>query len=135
MTIKKISDFSEETVFFHLEDMKTTLKEMKNDLKALGFKGKIIQAETLQEALSYCSKNRIDFFISDWNLPDGTGLQFLKEIRATEKFSKTPFVMCTTMDKISDMCNAVTEGSNDYIVKPWEKSELEKKIILTWNFI
>ena len=131
MKINSLSDLSSEYVILHLEDMDSYLDSMQESLLKLNFQGDILQAKTVKEALELCSHKKIDFIISDWNLPDSSGLEFLKTLRQQQKFKNTPFIMCTTMDEVKDMIDAVNEGVNDYVVKPWTNEDLEKKIILT----
>lgn len=76
---------------------------------------------------------KIQFIICDWNLPDGTGFDLLKKFRKIPAYAGIPFVMCTTMDEISNILEAIQAGANEYIVKPWEIDELRKKIELTWS--
>ncbi len=115
---------------FHLEDMKPIQEQMAEDLKKIGIEKIPYQADTVQKALQLCKeKTDIDLIISDWNLPDKTGMDFLKAIRASKKFKDTPFLMCTTMDEVENLINAISEGANEYVVKPWEVEDLRDKII------
>lgn len=130
---KKGQAFPTDVNFLHLEDMESFRLQMGKDLRELGIQGKIFEAPDVATALKLCQAEVIGFIISDWNLPDGTGLEFLKKIRATKKFANTPFLMCTTMDELKYLLDAISSGANDYIVKPWDIGELKKKIRLTWE--
>lgn len=122
-----------ELTILHLEDMADIRQTMLNNLKAIGVENKVIEAPDVKSAIEICNKQDIGFIISDWNLPDGTGFEFLKKLRGTKKFAKTPFLMCTTMDEVEDMINAINEGANEYLVKPWKKSELYEKLNSCWK--
>ncbi len=135
MQIKHLSDFPDDFVLLHLEDMDSYLQQMTHSLQQLNYHGHILRAKTVKDALTLCNKNKIDLIIADWNLPDSTGLEFLKAIRKSKKFATTPFIMCTTMNEVGDMINAVKEGANDYIVKPWKVADLENKIVIIWNLL
>lgn len=113
-----------------MEDIRVT---MKKHLKELNINNTVLEAENLKEAIAICNKNEIGFIISDWNLPDGTGFDFLKKLRTTKKFSKTPFLMCTTMDEVENILNAINEGAHEYLVKPWKVEELKEKLISCWK--
>lgn len=132
---KKSDIFPAELDFLVLEDMDNIRKQLVSDLRALGFTGKIHEAPNVQTAIKLCSSEKIDFIISDWNLPDGTGKDLLKKLRAVEKFKRTPFIMCTTNNEIAHFMDAVANGANDYMVKPWKIEELKKKIQTTWEII
>lgn len=133
MEIKTIAELSSEIVVLHLDDIPSILKDMENTLKKLKFPGKILQAQSVVEALEICNTNHIDIIISDWNLPESSGLEFLTEIRAKKENDDILFIMCSTVNEVMNMLKAVTAGANDYIVKPWKIKDVDKKITLTWN--
>lgn len=116
--------------FLLLEDMDSFRNQMIKDLRDLGVVGKIFEAPDVATAIKMCNTEEFDFIISDWNLPDGTGHDFLKKVRATAKFKKTPFMMCTTNDEIGYILQAIASGANDFLVKPWKQEELSKKLAL-----
>lgn len=132
-TSKKSEAFPANISFLVLEDMDNLRSQMVRDLKSIGVIGKIHEAPNVQTAIKICSSEEIGFVISDWNLPDGNGHDFLKKFRAVERYKKTPFVMCTTNNEINFFLEAIASGANDYIVKPWTAEELKKKVQLTWD--
>ena len=70
-----------ETQFLILDDMLSFREANVEHLNKLGFNGKYALAENLAEARALAKKLDVQFFLCDWNLPDGTGLDFLKEIK------------------------------------------------------
>lgn len=121
-----------DVLILHLEDMQNIHDQMVQDLRSIKIENKIIHALNVKAAIELCKTEPIGFIISDWNLPDGTGFEFLKKVRGTAKFKSTPFLMCTTMDEVEDMINAINEGANEYLVKPWKRSELFEKMNSCW---
>lgn len=119
--------------FLVLEDMENLRQQLITDLRSIGIIGKIHEAANVKDAIGVCSKEEIGFVISDWNLPDGTGHDFLKKFRAVPRFKTTPFIICSTNNEIKFFLDAAASGANDYIVKPWTAEELKKKVFLTWN--
>lgn len=116
-----------------MEDTPSIMAVMVSDLKKIGFTGKIYETEGLVSAIKMCNKVAdIDLIISDWFVPDGTGLDFLKKLKATKRFKSIPFLMCTTVDEISNILMAVKEGASEYLTKPWEVDTLEEKIDYCW---
>ncbi|MCO4793924.1 MAG: response regulator [Bacteriovoracaceae bacterium] len=115
-----------------LEDMESIRNQMVSDLKSLGYNGEIYEAPDLKSAVETCKSKPIDLIISDWNLPDGTGFDFLVKIKKVAKLAKIPFIMCTTMDEVENMINAIHEGANEYVVKPWSKEDLGNKVEFAW---
>jgi len=111
-----------------VEDMENFIKQMVNDLKKLQIKGSINYAMTLKKGIGLIDSQDYDFIISDWNLPDGTGMDVLKHVRQKKNYAQTPFLMCTTMDEVENILTAITAGATEYIVKPWEFEELKTKL-------
>lgn len=120
-------------VFLLIEDMKNLRVKMMEDLKSFLTDVTFLEAENLGEAYAHCEKENIDMIISDWNLPDGIGYDLLVKIKESDKFSNTPFLMCTTMDNVEDIMNAIAAGADEYIVKPWDIDELKDKVESSWN--
>lgn len=111
-----------------VEDMENFIKQMVNDLKKLQIKGSINYAMNIEKGKGLVDKQVYDFIISDWNLPDGTGMDLLKHVRQKKNYEKTPFLMCTTMDEVENILTAITAGATEYIVKPWDFEELKVKL-------
>ncbi len=63
----------------------------------------------------------------DLQLPDGTGIAFLKEIRG--RGSSVPVIILTARDQISDRIEGLNAGADDYLVKPFNLGELEARIM------
>jgi DNA-binding response OmpR family regulator len=63
-----------------------------------------------------------DLIILDWMLPDGQGIDFLREVRKDN--SSTPVIMLTARTELIDKVLGLESGANDYITKPFEPREL-----------
>ncbi|NLS05340.1 response regulator transcription factor [Rhizobium sp. P32RR-XVIII] len=63
----------------------------------------------------------------DLQLPDGTGIDFLRRLRA--KGTTTPVIILTARDQISDRIEGLNAGADDYLVKPFNLGELEARIM------
>lgn len=121
------SRIPESFVILHLEDLKELRVQMNADLRKIGVDATILEAEDVKTALEFIDSKKIDFIISDWNLPDGTGFEFLKKVRAHAKVKNVPFIMCTTINEIGNMLDAINSGANEFITKPWTSDELDEK--------
>lgn len=116
-------------IILHVEDMQQVRIEMKKDLINMGFPcEKIYQVEDILSFIKVVKNLRPDLIICDWNLPDGTGFDLLKKIKTINNLRDIPFVLCTTMDEITNILEAVSAGASEYVVKPWNVNELEKKL-------
>lgn len=122
------SALNKNLTFLVIEDMPTLRMQLVNDLRSIGILGEILEASTLQEALEFMETDTIEFVIADWKLPDGTGIDFLTQFKAKKRHKDVPFIMCTTVDDIAKILEAVKLGADEYLVKPWKKEELKSKI-------
>ncbi len=110
-----------------VDDFSTMRRIIKNILKQIGFTD-IDEAENGQVALSKINDNNYDLVVSDWNMPEMTGIELLKAVRAKEAIKDTPFLMVTAEAKKENVVEAVKAGVNNYIVKPFTAEVLQEKI-------
>lgn len=68
--------------------------------------------------------SEIDLILLDWNLPDGTGIDWLKRLNK----KSPPVIMLTARSEITDKVLGLEFGSNDYVTKPFEPRELLARI-------
>ncbi|MDO5398184.1 MAG: response regulator transcription factor [bacterium] len=85
---------------------------------------KILQAFCIKEA-GILLNDSIDLIILDINLPDGSGLDFCREIRKT---SKVPIIFLTANDMEIDIVTGLESGADDYITKPFSLAVLRARI-------
>ena len=83
------------------------------------------QASSKREAENATNKTSFDLVLLDWNLPDGTGLEFYKELR---KNSDVPVLMLTARDTEMDEIKALNLGVDDYMRKPFSLGILNARI-------
>lgn len=83
-------------------------------------------AETLEAARDCRAVQRYDAIIMDINLPDGSGLELLREMRA--KADRTPVLMLTALAEVDDRVKALDQGADDYLGKPFDQRELEARL-------
>lgn len=69
---------------------------------------------------------RYDLILLDLMLPDGRGLPFLRRLRAGG--DQTPVIIMTALDQLSDRIEGLNAGADDYLVKPFDLSELSARI-------
>lgn len=110
-----------------VDDFSTMRRIIKNILKQIGFTN-IDEAENGQIALSKIGEGNYDLVVSDWNMPEMTGIELLKMVRANETTKDLPFLMVTAEAKKENVVEAVKAGVNNYIVKPFTAEVLQEKI-------
>jgi len=80
----------------------------------------------LDDAFAAHSTVSYDLILLDLNLPDGRGLDFLRSIR--KESDMTPVIILTAMDQLSIRIDGLNAGADDYLVKPFDLSELTARI-------
>ncbi|HUW75442.1 MAG TPA: chemotaxis response regulator CheY [Gallionella sp.] len=123
----------EDTRFLVVDDFSTMRRIVRNLLKELGFVH-VQEAEDGVEALAKLRADPFDFVVSDWNMPNMTGIELLQAIRADEKLKHLPVLMVTAEAKKENIIAAAQAGASGYVVKPFTAAVLDeklKKIFLT----
>jgi two-component system chemotaxis response regulator CheY len=72
--------------------------------------------------------DRVKLVISDWQMPQGTGIDLLKRIRSDTRFAKLPFIMMSAAADPKYISDSIKAGVNSFLVKPFTASALTEKI-------
>lgn len=99
-----------------VEDEQDYANIMTQLLEPQGYK--IAVAGTVREALNLLTLFTPDLLIVDWNLPDKTGLDLVRELRAREELRRMRIVMNTIRDAEADQLAAYMEDVDFYFTKP-----------------
>ena len=110
-----------------VDDYKTMIRIIRNLLKQLGF-ANVDEAGDGSAALDMMRQKQYGLVISDWNMEPMTGYELLREVRADDRLSTTPFIMVTAESKTENVIAAKKAGVNNYIVKPFNAATLKSKI-------
>ncbi|NPA12840.1 MAG: response regulator [Aquificae bacterium] len=110
-----------------VDDMATMRRIIKGLLEQLGYKN-IDEAEDGKVALQKLKSQKYDFVITDWNMPNMTGLELVQEIRKDPELKHLPVLMVTAEAKKENVLMAIKAGVNNYIVKPFTPEVLKEKI-------
>jgi two-component system OmpR family response regulator len=81
----------------------------------------------LADAASAVSTVRYGLILLDLQLPDGSGIDFLKGLR--RKADETPVIILTARDQISDRIEGLNSGADDYLIKPFNLGELAARLM------
>lgn len=110
-----------------IDDFATMRKIEKNILGQLGIKN-VDEADDGSTALPKLKANTYDVVLLDWNMPNMTGLELLKAMRAEEALKSVPVIMVTAEALKDNVVAAAQAGVNDYVVKPFTAGTLEEKL-------
>lgn len=110
-----------------VDDFSTMRRIVKNVLRELGFNN-IKEAEDGGPALQILKTSKIDFVVTDWNMPGMTGLDLLKAIRADANLKSIPVLMVTAEAKREQIIEAAQSGVNGYVVKPFTAQAFKEKM-------
>ena len=110
-----------------VDDYKTMIRIIRNLLKQLGF-ANVDDAGDGSAALDMMRLKDYGLVISDWNMEPMTGYELLREVRADDRLSRTPFIVVTAESKTDNVIAAKKAGVNNYIVKPFNAATLKAKI-------
>lgn len=80
----------------------------------------------LDDARDATAGAAFDLILLDLMLPDGRGIQFLRKLRA--RGDVTPVIILTAMDQVTDRIEGLNAGADDYLVKPFDLTELSARI-------
>jgi len=115
-----------------VDDFATMRRIVKGVLKQLGF-SEILEAEDGDVALKELKKERVGLIVSDWNMPNMTGLDLLKAVKEDNQLKDIPFLMVTAEGQKENVVQAVQAGVSNYIVKPFTPETFSAKLEKIFN--
>lgn len=90
---------------------------LRYNLEAEGLR--VVTAETGDEALQAIAEKLPDLILLDWMLPEISGIELCRRLRAREETSRVPIIMLTARGEEEERVRGLTTGADDYMVKPF----------------
>lgn len=116
-----------------LDDSRAMRGVLSKILVTLGFE--TVQAANGLEALAVMKQEGpagkdggIKLILSDWNMPEMNGLEFVRAVRSQACYAQVAIIMVTTETNIDQMVEALSAGANEYIMKPFTAEIVEEKL-------
>ena len=110
-----------------VDDSPTMRRILANTVQKAGYSN-VQEAEDGKDALAKLMAGDFELLMTDWNMPNMTGLELSKAVREDAKLKDIPILMVTTRNMKEDIVGAIKQGVNGYIVKPFDARTLSAKI-------
>ena len=110
-----------------VEDDPGSAKLVTYHLRMMGFKN-TTEVSDGNSALEHLKKEKADFVIEDWHMPNMNGLNLFRALREEELWQDIPFLMITVEKDHKKVQEAIQAGVRDYIVKPINVEKFKRKI-------
>jgi len=87
-----------------------------------------VEAKDGLEAMSLLKAQPIHLILLDWNMPNLSGIDFLKQVRAMAEYKELPIIMVTSEAAKFNVIEALKNGATDYITKPIKLDQFKSKL-------
>jgi len=118
------------TVIMIVDDSRIMRSTVKGVFSGIASSCKFVEAQDGEEALALLETETVNLILLDWNMPKLSGIDFLKQVRAIDKYKDIPIIMVTSEAAKFNVIEALKNGATDYITKPINldlfKSKLSK---------
>lgn len=106
--------------------MRNTIKSVFTNVETMCY---FLEARDGEEALTMLDTHEnLDLILLDWNMPRLSGIDFLKQVRAMDKYKDLPIVMVTSEAAKFNVIEALKHGATDYITKPIKLDLFKSKL-------
>ena len=108
-----------------VDDSSTMRRIIINTLSRIGYSD-VMEAENGKVGLDQLAKGGVEMIITDWNMPEMDGLEFVGNVRTQNP--SIPILMVTTNAAKEDIVAALQAGVNNYVVKPFTPDTIKERI-------
>jgi two-component system chemotaxis response regulator CheY len=129
--------FPLDTTILVVDDMKSMRMAIKSQLKNMGYTI-FYEAEDGEKAFNIIKEQKakgeaIELVLSDWNMPEHSGLELIRNIRDSSEFEDLPFLLITAESEQTQLQEVIDAGISDYLKKPFGAPVLQEKILAVWK--
>ncbi len=115
-----------------VDDMRTIRLKLRKICTDIGIKT-VFEAADGSEAFDILNNFNIDLVLSDWNMPNLTGIELVRKMRETPKLMTLPVIFITSETEKSAILQSLQHGISDYVVKPFLDVTVRDKIVAALN--
>ena len=109
-----------------VDDSRVIRKISRRIAQDLGYEP--LEAQDGEEALALCRRAMPSLVLTDWDMPEMDGIEFVRQLRAIPCSRAPVIVFCTSKSDARDIHRAIDAGADDYIVKPFDEAGLRAKL-------
>ena len=110
-----------------VDDSSTMRRIIINTLNKIGYSD-YTEAANGREGVEKLAAVPIDMIITDWNMPEMSGVEFIRAVRANDQTKHLPVIMVTTTAAQEDIVQALDACVNNYVVKPFTPDTIKERI-------
>lgn len=110
-----------------VDDFPTMRRILRNVLKRIHIED-VVEAENGRQAMDVLKKEEVDLIVSDWNMPEVTGMDLLRACKDDPTIRHIPFIMVTAEAEREAVMDAINAGVDNYITKPFTPDKLQDAI-------
>ena len=110
-----------------VDDSSTMRRIIINTLSRIGYSD-VVEAEHGKAGLEKLGQGGVEMIITDWNMPEMSGVEFVRAVRSNDATKAMPVLMVTTNAAEGDIVEALKAGVNNYVVKPFTPATIKEKI-------
>jgi two-component system chemotaxis response regulator CheY len=111
-----------------VDDSRIMRNIVKNTFSELKIPCQFIEAGNGKDALMLLQNQTVNLVLLDWNMPELSGLDFLKQVRAMDQYKDLPVIMVTSESAKYNVIEALKAGATDYIIKPVNEKVFAEKL-------
>jgi two-component system chemotaxis response regulator CheY len=111
-----------------VDDSRIMRNIVKNTFSELKIPCQFIEAGNGKEALQQIQNQTVHLILLDWNMPELSGIDFLKQVRAMDQYKDLPIIMVTSESAKYNVIEALKTGATDYIIKPVNEKIFAEKL-------
>ncbi len=126
--MEKIEQICEKLTVLIVDDMEAIRGMVASCLKELGIRN-YHSATNGSSAWKTIQSTSIHMIICDWDMPELTGIELLKLVKESSEYQHIPFLMLTAAQDKKSVVEAVSNGVDSYLAKPFRPKELEYRIV------
>lgn len=113
-----------------VDDSSVMRKIVERSLRQAGVDlSEVLEASSGVEALSVVAVKKPDLILSDINMPNMNGLEFVRKLQDVAGMKEVPVVMVTTEGSEAQVIEALSYGARGYIRKPFTQEQLKEHVL------